>query len=119
MYKNLPNDMLPSAESLKMTIDRVMPFWFEWIVPMIMMGQTPLVVAHGNSLRAIVKALSNMSDEEILEYNIPTAVPLVFEFDTDMNVKNNYYLLDEEAVKAKQAAVANQGKAETKEKQTA
>lgn len=111
LYKNLADSMLPAAESLKCTIERVMPYWFEWIVPQIMLGKTPLVVAHGNSLRAIVKALNNMSEEEILEYNIPTAVPLVFEFDGDMNVQKHYYLLDEEAVKAKQDAVANQGKA--------
>ena len=70
-----------------------------------------LVVAHGNSLRAIVKYLDNMSDEEIVEYNIPTAVPLVYEFDKDLNVLNRYYLIDEEELKKKQEEVANQGKA--------
>ena len=67
-------------------------------------------MAHGNSLRAIVKYLDNMSDEEIVEYNIPTAVPLVYEFDKDLNVLNHYYLIDEEELKKKQDEVANQGK---------
>ena len=76
-----------------------------------MEGKRVLVVAHGNSLRSIVKYLDNMSDEDIVHYNIPTGIPFVYEFDKDMNVVNNYYLIDEEELKKKQEEVANQAKA--------
>ena len=74
-------------------------------------GKNVIVAAHGNSLRAIVKYLSNMSNEEIIKYNIPTATPFVYEFDSEMNPLKNYYLIDEETLKKKQEAVASQGKA--------
>jgi 2,3-bisphosphoglycerate-dependent phosphoglycerate mutase len=76
-----------------------MPFWFEYIVPSILLGHNPLVVAHGNSLRGIIKEIKGMSEDEILEYNIPTGVPLVIEFDKDMNIIDDYFMLDEEEVK--------------------
>ena len=110
-YSNLPPDVLPKTESLKTTIDRVLPYWFDTICPQVIAGQRVVVVAHGNSLRAIVKYLARMTDKEILEYNIPTACPLVFEFDQDMKPLKNYYLLDEKELKKRQDAVANQAKA--------
>ena len=110
-YANLPPDVLPNTESLKITVDRVLPYWYDTICPQVLAGQNVVVVAHGNSLRSIVKYLAGMSEEEILAYNIPTACPLVFEFDEDMNPLKNYYLLDEQELKARQEAVANQAKA--------
>merc|ERR1712183_5823 len=110
MYSHLPIDVLPRTESLKTTIDRVMPYWNDTIAPSVMSGKKVVVVAHGNSLRAVVKHLSGMNEKEILEYNIPTACPLVFEFDDKMKPLKNYYLIDEAELKARQEAVANQGK---------
>lgn len=81
LYYRLPSDALPSTESLKITVDRVLPFWHDTIAPAVLDHKHIIVVAHGNSLRAIVKHLSGMSEDEILKYNIPTAVPLVYEFD--------------------------------------
>ena len=109
-YANLPPDVLPRTESLKTTLDRVMPYWHDSICPQVIEGKRVVVVAHGNSLRAIVKELAGMSTEEILAYNIPTACPLVFEFDQIMKPLTNYYLLDEAELKARQEAVANQAK---------
>ena len=94
-YHYLPPAHLPLSESLKMTGDRVMPYWYDTICPQVMDGKNVIVVAHGNSLRAIVKQLSNLDEKEILAYNIPTGVPLVYEFDGEMNVIKNYYLLEE------------------------
>lgn len=76
-----------------------MPFWYDTICPQVLDYQDVIVVAHGNSLRAIVKNLSKMSEEEIIAYNIPTACPLVYEFDENMKVLKNYFLLDEEELK--------------------
>ena len=109
-YSSLPPDVLPTTESLKTTVDRVLPYWYDTICPQVIGGKSVVVVAHGNSLRAIVKYLAGMTEEEILAYNIPTACPLVFEFDQDMKPLKNYYLLDEEELKARQEAVANQAK---------
>ena len=109
-FANLPPSVLPCTESLKITVDRVMPYWNDTICPQILEGKRPIIVAHGNSLRAIVKQLAGMSESEILAYNIPTACPLVFEFDEQMNPLRNYYLLDEAELKARQEAVANQAK---------
>ena len=109
-YGLLPPDVLPRTESLKITVDRVLPYWNDTICPQVMQGQRVVVCAHGNSLRAIVKYLAGMSEQEILAYNIPTACPLVFEFDENMRPLTNYYLLDEEELKARQEAVANQAK---------
>ena len=105
-YSRLPSDALPSTESLKITVDRVLPFWHDTIAPAVLDHKNIIVVAHGNSLRAIVKHLSGMSEDEILKYNIPTAVPLVYEFDQDLNPVKNYYLLDEDELKKRQEAVA-------------
>ena len=110
MYRNLPIDVLPRTESLKTTVDRVLPYWYDTIVPDVLQGKNVIVVAHGNSLRAIVKHLSGMNEKEILAYNIPTACPLVFEFDEKLKPLKNYYLIDEKELKARQEAVANQGK---------
>mmetsp|Transcript_31502 Transcript_31502/g.30825 ORF Transcript_31502/g.30825 Transcript_31502/m.30825 type:complete len:126 (+) Transcript_31502:397-774(+) len=110
-YKSLPLDVLPKTESLKLTVDRVLPYWYDHICPEVKAGKNVIVVAHGNSLRAIVKHLSKMGEEEIIKYNIPTAVPLVYEFDEDLKPLKNYYLLDEKELKARMDAVAQQGKA--------
>jgi 2,3-bisphosphoglycerate-dependent phosphoglycerate mutase len=109
-YAGLALDVLPATESLKITIDRVLPYWYDSICPSILDGQRVVVVAHGNSLRAIVKHLTKMSDQEIIGYNIPTACPLVFEFDQNLTPLKNYYLLDEKTLKARMQAVADQAK---------
>jgi 2,3-bisphosphoglycerate-dependent phosphoglycerate mutase len=80
----LPSDALPLTESLKTTVDRVLPFWHDTICPTILDHKNVIVVAHGNSLRAIIKHLSGMSEKDILNYNVPTGVPLVYEFDQDL-----------------------------------
>mmetsp|Transcript_54341 Transcript_54341/g.116029 ORF Transcript_54341/g.116029 Transcript_54341/m.116029 type:complete len:728 (-) Transcript_54341:65-2248(-) len=109
-YRSVPAAALPGAESLKLTVDRVLPFWFDNIAPCIKAGKSVLVAAHGNSLRAICKFLEGMSEEQVLELNIPTAVPLVYELDKNLKFVKKYYLMDESEVAAKMAAVANQGK---------
>lgn len=111
MYAGVPKASLPGAESLKLTIDRVMPFWTDHIAPCIMSGRSVLIAAHGNSLRALCKYIENMSEAEILEFNIPTGCPLVYELDDDLKFIKKYYIMDPEEVAKKQAAVANQGKA--------
>lgn len=110
-YQNVSPDQLPLTESLALTIDRVIPYWQERIQPRIANGERVIIAAHGNSLRALVKYLDNISDDDIIDLNIPTGVPLVYEFDDNMNVIRHYYLGDAEAIAAKAAAVANQGKA--------
>ena len=105
-----PND-LPSSECLKDTVDRFLPYWFQSIKPNIEKGERVLIVAHGNSLRALVKYLDNISDHDILELNIPTGVPLVYELDDDLAPISNYYLGDQSQIANKVAAVAAQGKA--------
>ena len=110
-YKNLEETEIPLAESLKTTIDRFLPYWFDEIVPEIKDGKNVLIVAHGNSLRALVKHLDNISEEEILGLNIPTGIPLVYELDDDLKPIRNYYLGDSEEVQKAAQAVANQGKA--------
>lgn len=110
-YHGLPLDVLPKTESLKTTIDRVLPYWYDQICPAVLEDKKVIVVAHGNSLRAIVKHLSGMSDAEIIKYNIPTACPLIYEFDEQLKPLKNYYLIDEKTLKARMQAVADQGKA--------
>ncbi|HQK36387.1 MAG: 2,3-diphosphoglycerate-dependent phosphoglycerate mutase [Bacteroidales bacterium] len=110
-YKNVPEKDLPLTESLKDTVARFLPFWHETIAPAIKSGKKVLIAAHGNSLRALVKYLDNMSDEAIIELNIPTGVPLIYELDDDLKPIQHYYLGDEEAVRKAMEAVANQGKA--------
>ena len=110
-YSKVDPAVLPATESLKLTLDRVMPFWNEKIVPRLQAGEKVLVVAHGNSLRALVKYLDNIADEDITELNIPTGIPLVYALDKDLNVHSRRYLGDEEAVKAAAEAVARQATA--------
>lgn len=110
-YLDLPESDLPRTECLKDTVARMLPYWHEAIAPAIVAGKRVIVAAHGNSLRALVKHLDHISDEEILELNIPTGVPLVYELDTEMKPIRHYYLGDPEAILRAQQAVANQGKA--------
>jgi 2,3-bisphosphoglycerate-dependent phosphoglycerate mutase len=110
-YADLDPVILPSTESLKITLDRVMPFWANTIAPQLKLGRTVLVAAHGNSLRALVKHLNKISDEDIIELNIPTGIPRAYELDDNLQVISDRYLGDEEAVKAAAAAVAAQGSA--------
>lgn len=111
LYKDVDKSLLPLTESLKITVARAVPYWENVIKPEVKSGKKVLIAAHGNSLRALVKYFDNMSDEAITEVNIPTGVPLVYEFDDNFKVIKKYYLGDQEALKAKMAAVANQGKA--------
>ncbi len=110
-YAGLPPADLPACESLKDTLTRVLPYWHETLAPTIRAGRRILVVAHGNSLRALVKYLDNISDADIMDLNIPTGVPLVYELDQDLRPLEHYYLGDPAEIARKAAAVANQGKA--------
>lgn len=110
-YAALEPSRIPDTECLKDTVARVLPYWHESLAPAISGGQRVLLVAHGNSMRALVKYLDDISDEEIVGLNIPNGVPLVYEFDDEMNPLRHYYLGDAEAIQAKAEAVANQGKA--------
>lgn len=110
-YRDLDRRVLPKAESLKDTIERVLPYWHDAIVPAIRSGKRVLVVAHGNSLRALVKYLDNVSNEAILELNIPTGLPLVYELDQNLRTIKSEYLGDAEEVERLMRAVASQGKA--------
>lgn len=111
-YKNIDENELPLTESLKETVERILPYWNDVIVPDIKNNYNEIIVAaHGNSLRGIVKHLKNISDEDILSLNIPTGVPYVFEFDDEMNLQKDYFLGDPEEIKKLMDAVANQGKA--------
>ena len=111
IYASVDPKLLPLTESLETTIERVIPYYEEVIKKDMKAGKRVIIAAHGNSLRALVKYFDNMSKEEILGVNIPTGVPLVYEFDDDFKVIRKYYLGDQEALAAKMAAVANQGKA--------
>ncbi len=107
-YKNIDSKELPLHESLKDTIARVVPYYNDVIVPEIKKGKHVLIAAHGNSLRALVKYLDNISDEDIAGLNIPTGVPLVYELDEDLKPIKHYYLGDQDAINAKINAVKNQ-----------
>jgi 2,3-bisphosphoglycerate-dependent phosphoglycerate mutase len=109
-YADVEAKDIPCTESLKDTIARVLPYWHETLVPEIQSGKRVLIAAHGNSLRALVKYLDNVSEETIVELNIPTGMPLVYEVDDNMKPLNRYYLGDPEAVKKAMEAVAAQGK---------
>ncbi len=109
-YRNDLNEELPLTESLKETIERALPYFEEEIKPNILNGKRVLIAAHGNSIRALVKYFEKLTNEEIMEVNIPTGVPLVYEFDNDFNILDKYYLGDQEELKAKMNSVANQGK---------
>jgi len=109
-YQDLRPEQVPLTECLKDTVERFLPCWHERIAPDVRAGQRVLVAAHGNSLRALVKYLDNISDEEIVGLNIPTGMPLVYELDSDLRPLRSYYLGDPEKVKAAMEAVAAQGK---------
>ncbi|MBX7102510.1 MAG: 2,3-diphosphoglycerate-dependent phosphoglycerate mutase [Gemmataceae bacterium] len=109
-YKHLKPEELPLTECLKDTVERFLPFWHETLAPALRTGERAIVVAHGNSIRAMVKYLDNIADDAIVELNIPTGVPLVYELDKDLKPIKNYYLGDPAAIAAAQAAVAAQGK---------
>jgi len=110
-YASLAPGQIPATESLKITLERVLPHWHRTLAPVIRSGKRVLIAAHGNSLRAMVKYLDNISDQEIPELNIPTGIPLVYELDEDLKAERHFYLGDAEAVAKAAAAVANQGKA--------
>jgi 2,3-bisphosphoglycerate-dependent phosphoglycerate mutase len=109
-YRGLTAAELPLTECLKDTVARFLPLWHETIAPAIRSGQKVLIAAHGNSLRALVKYLDHIPEKEIVELNIPTGMPLVYELDDDLKALNRYYLGDPEKVKAAMDAVAAQGK---------
>ncbi|EGP46836.1 phosphoglyceromutase [Achromobacter insuavis AXX-A] len=110
-YAKIPADQLPATECLKDTVARVLPFWNESIAPAIRAGRKVLIAAHGNSLRALIKHLDNVSDDDIVNLNIPTGQPLVYELDDDLRPIRHYYLGDAAEIEAAMAAVAAQGKA--------
>lgn len=110
-YKDLDEKDIPLAESLKDTVNRFLPYWHKVLAPMIKSGKRVLISAHGNSLRALVKYLDEISDDSILNLNIPTGIPLVYELDDSLKPTKSYYLGEPEEVKKAMAAVANQGKA--------
>jgi 2,3-bisphosphoglycerate-dependent phosphoglycerate mutase len=110
-YRDLDAKELPLTESLKDTSHRVLPYWHDTILPMIQAGKRAIISAHGNSLRALVKYLDNINDQEILSLNVPTGIPLVYELDDNLEPKQSYYLGDPEEVRRAMEAVAQQGKA--------
>ncbi len=109
-YADLDEKEVPTTECLKDTVNRFLPYWKDTIAPTIKSGKRVIIAAHGNSLRALVKYLDNISDEEIPGLNIPTGVPLVYELDNDMKPIKHYYLGDQEAINNAINAVANQTK---------
>jgi len=110
-YRSIEKGKFPKTECLKDTVARAVPYFQEEILPKVKDGKRLIVAAHGNSLRAIVKYLDNISDADIVNLNIPTGIPLVYELDEDLTVIKSEYLGDADAIKAAQEAVANQGKA--------
>jgi 2,3-bisphosphoglycerate-dependent phosphoglycerate mutase len=109
-YRGLDDRDLPLTECLKDTVERFLPYWHGSIAPAVKAGKKVIVAAHGNSLRALVKYLDNVSDEDIVALNIPTGIPLVYELDEDLRPVKHYYLGDPEAVARAAKAVADQGK---------
>lgn len=109
-YNNLSDAEIPLTECLKDTVARFVPYWENEIAPKVKAGKNVIIAAHGNSLRALVKHLDNIADDEIVKLNIPTGIPLVYELDDDLKPIKNYYLGDLDEIKAAQEAVANQGK---------
>lgn len=109
-YNELKEDQIPTSECLKDTVERFLPYWHETIAPTIKSGKKVLIAAHGNSLRALVKYLDNISEEEIVSLNIPTGIPLVYELDKNLRPLKNYYLGDIEEIEKAIKSVANQGK---------
>ena len=110
-YASLTTEQLPATESLQDTLKRALPYWHEQIRPHVQRGQNVLIVAHGNSLRALIKHLDQISDDDIAGLNIPTGIPLVYELDGEMTVQKRHYLGDPEEVEAAAQAVAAQAKA--------
>jgi 2,3-bisphosphoglycerate-dependent phosphoglycerate mutase len=110
-YQDLETKDLPLGESLKTTVERVLPFWESSIVPAITSGKRVLIVAHGNSLRALVKHLDRVSPQDIIKLNIPTGIPLVYELDQQLYPLRHYYLGDPDFIKQATQKVATQGKA--------
>ncbi len=109
-YRHLATSALPATECLKDTVARFIPYWEDVIAPAVKSGQSIIVAAHGNSIRALVKYLDKISDEEIVSLNIPTGIPLVYELDADLQPIRSYYLGDPEAARKAAEAVANQAK---------
>ena len=109
-YENLDSKSLPSSECLKDTVERFLPYWEETISPNVKNGKKVMIVAHGNSLRALVKHLDKISDDKILGLNIPTGTPLVYELDEGLNPLKNYYLGNQDEINEKINSVASQGK---------
>jgi 2,3-bisphosphoglycerate-dependent phosphoglycerate mutase len=110
-YAGLTKAELPLTESLKETVERMVPYWLDTIAPTVKSGKHVIIAAHGNSLRALVKHLDNIGNSEIVQLNIPTGVPLVYELDETLQPINHYYLGDPEEIAKAAAAVAAQGKA--------
>jgi 2,3-bisphosphoglycerate-dependent phosphoglycerate mutase len=110
-YRRIDPAVLPHTECLKDTVERFMPYWFDRIVPELLDGKRVIIAAHGNSLRALVKYLDGISDEEIPDLNIPTGLPLIYELDEQLAPRESYYLGDEERVRKAMESVKNQGKA--------
>lgn len=110
-YQTLSKGDLPLTECLKDTVERFLPYWHKEIAPVVQSGKKVIIAAHGNSLRALVKYLDNISEKDILELNIPTGMPLVYELDDNLKPIKHYYLGDPEEVKKAMEAVASQGKA--------
>src|SRR6266852_7356423 len=108
-YAGLAESELPLTECLKDTVERFLPYWSDAISPAVRQGKRVIIAAHGNSLRALVKYLDNVSDADIVELNIPTGQPLVYELDSELKPIRHYYLGDPEAINAAMQAVANQG----------
>ncbi|MFX1588225.1 MAG: 2,3-diphosphoglycerate-dependent phosphoglycerate mutase [Promethearchaeota archaeon] len=111
IYKDLDPKDIPITECLKDTVERFLPYWHEIIAPVVKSGKKVIISAHGNSLRALVKYLDALSEEEVVNLDIPTGIPLVYELDDELKPINNYYLGDPEEVKKAIQAVADQGKA--------
>jgi 2,3-bisphosphoglycerate-dependent phosphoglycerate mutase len=111
-YKDLDPRDIPLTECLRDTVARFLPYWHEMIAPRIRLGQRVLIAAHGNSLRALVKYLDRVSDTAIVDLNIPTGAPLVYELDAELKPITHYYLGDPEEIRKAQEAVAQQGKAQ-------
>ena len=111
IYKKIDKELLPATECLKDTVERFLPYWNKIIKPTILKKQKVLIVAHGNSLRALVRYLDNLSDDEILKVNIPTGIPFVYDLNENFKVKTKYYLGNEDEINKAMNLVANQGKA--------
>jgi len=109
-YRDMDEEDIPVTECLKDTVNRFLPYWHKTITPVLKSGKRIIIAAHGNSLRALVKYVDNVSDEAIVKLNIPTGIPLIYEFDDSLKPLKHYYLGDPEEIKKAQQAVANQGK---------